>query len=376
MMRSDALISLSNDPTLLAAAEWFERLHTGEVDPETISRWQQWLADKPEHKRAFDEYLALWQRLDEIPAVPLPTPTQISADAYDAEESVAGWLSRTPPKQTTRPAPLRAQRWKSASLAAGILIAVGAIYWHVDSVTVPTAAAMYETKASEHRRIELPDGSVLSLGARSLAMTHFTADRREIVLSRGEAYFEVAKDRRRPFTVDAGATQVTAIGTAFNVRKSGERVHVAVSEGVVNVGPTPSALTRDGVRAPANAGGDDGAAERPTLPVQQLRAGQQIAIEPQTATVQVRDTNPRSVSAWQIGRLEYLAEPLRYVVADVNRYSTSEITIEDERIGDLLITGTVLEEDIEGWLKSLEAFLPVRVVHSENGRVRLTATRE
>lgn len=379
MMRNDSVVSLSNDPVLLAAAEWFERLHNAEPDADAVSRWQEWLAEKPEHKRAFDEYIALSQRLEAIAVVALPAPSELAADSYDAEESVADWLSRNPCKLATPAVAPRTPRWKSAGLAAGILAALGAVYWHVDRARVPVAVAMYETKASEHRRIQLPDGSTLSLGAKSLALTHFTGERREVVLSRGEAYFEVAKDQRRPFTVDAGITEVTAVGTAFNVRRSGERVHVAVSEGVVNVSPNStspvSAHERDGVHRPLDASPGNGE-ERPVLKARQLRAGQQVAIEPEATTLQVRDTNPRSVSAWQAGRLEYLAEPLRYVVADVNRYSPQEIAIEDERIGDLLITGTVLEDDIAGWLKSLEAFLPVRVVRSENGRVQLTAKHE
>ena len=47
----------------------------------------------------------------------------------------------------------------------------------------------------------------------------FTRDRRDIDLAQGEAWFEVARNRNRPFTVHAGPVRVQAVGTAFDVRK-------------------------------------------------------------------------------------------------------------------------------------------------------------
>lgn len=75
--------------------------------------------------------------------------------------------------------------------------------------------------------------------------------------------------------------------------------------------------------------------------------------------------------AWRTGRREYLAEPLKYVVADVNRYSAAHITVRDAAVGELQITGTVFDNDIDGWLRSLEEFLPVKVERPEPGRVVL-----
>ena len=61
----------------------------------------------------------------------------------------------------------------------------------------------------------------------------YGAQARRVLLERGEAYFEVAEDRARPFTVDLGLRSVTAVGTAFNVRKDPERFQVAVTDGAV-----------------------------------------------------------------------------------------------------------------------------------------------
>jgi len=73
-------------------------------------------------------------------------------------------------------------------------------------------------------------------------------------------------------------------------------------------------------------------------------------------------------TAWRHGRLEYLGEPLKYVVADVNRYSNGEISLGDAAAGELSITGTVSESDIGDWLKTLEEILPLTVERTAAGR--------
>ena len=63
---------------------------------------------------------------------------------------------------------------------------------------------------------------------------------------------------------------------------------------------------------------------------------------------------PRSI-AWRSGQLIFREEPLRYAVEDVNRYSSKPIVLADERIGDIRISGTVLDRGVPGWLDSLES---------------------
>jgi transmembrane sensor len=65
----------------------------------------------------------------------------------------------------------------------------------------------------------------------------FTKERRGIQLTTGEAFFTVKKDRSKPFSVRSPSGDITAVGTAFNVRAMDDHVTVAVSEGVVTVAP-------------------------------------------------------------------------------------------------------------------------------------------
>ena len=58
---------------------------------------------------------------------------------------------------------------------------------------------------------------------------------RNVRIDKGEAWFQVAKDKKRPFVVAAGDVRVRAVGTAFSVRRLEEGADVQVTEGVVEV---------------------------------------------------------------------------------------------------------------------------------------------
>lgn len=75
------------------------------------------------------------------------------------------------------------------------------------------------TKAGSKSKIELPDGTQVWLNADSKLVYNgdFSGKIREVSLS-GEAYFDVVKDKSRPFIIHTSSVQVKVLGTAFNVR--------------------------------------------------------------------------------------------------------------------------------------------------------------
>ncbi len=311
-----------------AAAEWLVRIQNDELSMEEIAEWQQWLGASAQHRQAFERMQRLWQGFESLPNKVPPALPSIAP----------GW---------------RAGRRIFAAAAGALVVmaaALGALYLRQNGVLHLSAGAVaFETESREHREVTLQDGSRLMLGGLSLALVSFDAAEREVKLDRGEAFFEVAKDAGRPFVVRAGEATITAVGTAFNVRKAGERIHVTVTEGAVKVRMK------------------DDRAEAAAVP-----AGHQVILDPSDEAPKVQSTIPAAATAWRSGRLEYLGEPLKYVVADVNRYSTRQISISDPHVGELLLTGTVFENDIDTWLRSVEALLPVKVEHTEPDRIVLS----
>ncbi|WP_289240927.1 FecR domain-containing protein [Delftia sp.] len=128
------------------------------------------------------------------------------------------------------------------------------------------------TGPGEVREAELPDGTRVTLNFSSRLQVRYYPRRRETVLDQGEAFFQVAADRSRPFTVDSGASQVRVVGTAFNVRAGPPALVVKVLEGKVELRPDRHAAddrrlllgagagmsvdARDGTQHPLAAGAD------------------------------------------------------------------------------------------------------------------------
>ena len=174
----------------------------------------------------------------------------------------------------------------------------------------------------------------------------FTRARRGIRLATGEAFFAVRKDRSRPFAVRSPSGDITAVGTAFNVRAVDDHVTVAVSEGVVTVAP----------------------AAQLTLPnpaTIRVGSGQQVtftAREQIKALAVVQTPTPGERGRWRDGVLIYRDEPLRDVVMDVARYTDKSIEIADNAVGDLHYSGLVYKSAVDEWTSALPESFPVTVI--------------
>ena len=134
--------------------------------------------------------------------------------------------------------------WGVAAAAASVVVA-GTTSWRM------LRRDSFSTQIGETRIVPLEDGSVITLNTDSEVSVRFTHSNRDIRLVRGEALFDVAKDAKRPFTVDANGTSVRAVGTSFTVSLLPDRpVEVLVREGVVEIGR--SGDSSPPVRAAAN----------------------------------------------------------------------------------------------------------------------------
>ena len=370
-MRND--IATEPPRTLLEeATEWYLILSDPEVSDRALNDLQAWLARSASHREAFSEVQEIMQLSSQVADVPWPDENELLGDAYRGDVSIERWQSRADsarraqlPVAETRQPPKTVPPWTWQIAAAVLLsIGIGLAWWAgLPHPAGEDAFAVHETAAAEHRELALSDGSVISLGARTLISVAYTDQHRRILLERGEAYFEVAKDKRRPFEVQAGGRIIKAVGTAFNVARHSERVVVAVTEGVVVVeeGTAPTGT--------AEAGGTAAVPAVDARPAR-LEAGQQFAYTNDSGEA-VETADPAAVTAWREGRLKYRSEPLRHVLEDVNRYSTRNITLGNDTIGDMTFTGTVFQDRIDDWLASIEQAFPLYAQRTHGGGIVL-----
>ncbi|WP_347260890.1 FecR domain-containing protein [Rudaea sp.] len=325
----------NTDATLQTAADWWTRLRDPRRSARDEEQWLEWSGGDADRIDAF-------ARVSELGA-------QLGALDDAAKLALVREFA---------PAPSRATRVRVFAIAASLLIAIaagGAVLWQRHR-TPAVEVENYATAVAVDRSITLSDGSQVALGGATRLATHFAGDRRDVALNAGEAYFQVAHDASRPFVVNAGEVSIRAVGTAFDVRRTGDRVTIAVAEGRVRI------ASSEGL-----ANGRLSAAE-----ALEAVAGQQISFDPRASGLTVGAISPGRAASWREHRLEFVNEPLDAVVADINRYSTRPLALADAKLGTLVFTGTVDTAALDSWIEALPKILPLRV-DADGDHVTLSA---
>jgi transmembrane sensor len=173
---------------------------------------------------------------------------------------------------------------------------------------------------------------------------------RAVELNEGEAWFEVAKDARRPFVVAAGDVRVRAVGTAFSVRRRESGVEVQVTEGVVE---TWSDFDRT-LRVRLSAG------DRVTLTARAV-------VDYETGASSAVD---RSL-AWRSGMIDLNGRSLADAAQEFNRYNARQIIIADPAVAREELSGLFNINDPEGFARTVQASLGVTVDSSAPGLIRI-----
>jgi transmembrane sensor len=300
---------MAQEAIMEAAAALFARVQSGSAAPAEV---EAWLDASPAHAAAFARVEAAWERAERLNALPR--------------------LAEAP-----QPAFLPTRRM-AAALAVGVIGAGTAGAWLL------TRRPVEMTARGEHRTVSLPDGSRVELNTDSRIAVAYSETRRDIVLTRGEALFDVAKDPARPFVVRAGQAQVRAVGTAFNIRLRDKLVELTVTEGVVAV--------------------DDRAAGRARVRKVSEGKGAMIA----TGAVAEVDLDPevlRRRLLWRDGVVEFEGDTLEQAAAEFNRYNDRRLVVADPQVASIRVGGRFGTHEVDRFLTALQAGFPVRAVPGE-----------
>jgi transmembrane sensor len=365
---------MAEETDLEEAARWFMRLQDDEADASTFLEWQRWSHAAPGNRSAYEEIESTVLRTGPgSAATTLPTQAEMDADLYDGSSTIREWRNFAFTGTTAR---VR-RPYAFAGMASIALMAISLLAGdRLDGGR--NAAFLFTTSPGTRGTYNLPDGSVITLDADSILQVVLTENERSLRLTRGEAYFRVAKDRSRPFIVNVVDMRARAVGTVFDVHVNDQNTVVAVLEGKVEVSTgapvPPDRLGSHFESVPSTASGSAtslGAQPRgasDTVPfAAQVGPGEAIEYT-RAGTFAVL---PRSAAAlttfWLKGRRVYSNEPLRNVLTDVQRYSGRKIEIADGAAGDLGFTGSILLDNADAWLKALPVALPVSLLERGDG---------
>lgn len=217
---------------------------------------------------------------------------------------------------------------------------------------------VYQTAAGEQRTFTLPDGSLVSLNTRSRISVDYTRAKRTLILEYGEGDFKVAKNKERPFLVEANKGVVMAVGTEFVVRYTDPSVGVYVNEGIVKVLSDKANVNEEFAnKTLADRSGD----------VVVVRAGQATAYTNKVeAAKNLTASEAEKLSSWMSGSLVFNGETLGTTVGELSRYTEKKIVISDDSIKSLRVGGRYQTGDIEGLAQSLGKSLNIKVSYPDD----------
>jgi len=325
------------------AAEWHVTLQDPELGEAELHAWSRWMEASPENARAFDDIGRLWEAAGQLDDDAVTRArADAAAQAVEAPAGRPGGMPAGSPGAPRRRARRAAFGW-AAGLAAVLVVACTA--WLLGrQPPVAFDERVVSTAIGERRQLQLGDGSTVDLDAASEVVVRFNRDARGVTLLRGRAYFDVAHDPGREFTVVAGDVTSRAVGTAFAVaRRDDGSITVTVTQGRVRV------------ESPASPG-------RSSL----LEAGsdQRIAYTPGRGLEGPHDLNAGFATAWRTGTVVYQSEPLSRVIDDLNRHSRRPIRLLDPSLAAVEVTGLWQLGDIDAWIEGLAKSLQLDVVHT------------
>jgi transmembrane sensor len=362
---------------LVEAAAWRRQLT--EDDLQGTPEFEIWLAADPRHQAAWNRVQDMWTSIEEQQTSPelleLRRMALVNAQAAARQRWNSTPLESAPDRPAVRPetALVRFLQQKGlrrrllATVAAAALGAMGFLTWYAYSPDV------YRTQPGERRVVTLSDGSRVQLDSSTELAVQYSRRARDLILSRGQARFDVAHDVERPFAVTAGQQKVVATGTSFNVDMLGSNIVVTLIEGRVVVLPQANSTLGQIFSPPApgrsSRAADPGDSVSHADPGIQLDHGQQVVLSP-GANPAVIPANIERATAWQSGQLVFDNEPLAAVAERLNRYSSLTRLSVDPRVAQLRISGVFNTGDIQGAVDTLTRYLSIDA-DKENGSVIL-----
>lgn len=291
-----------------SAEEWAVRMQGGSLTRREQLAFDAWLTTSPAHAQDYascNKVGHLASQLKFHPDLLQGIPTAGGLHSKKRRRSGATW-------------------GRLALTAAGCIVLALLLLPRLHS-GAPVEVIM--TAHGEQRQMPLQDGTRLHVNTETRLILDFSGSERRAILDKGEAFFEVARDARRPFVVVVGNSEVQVLGTKFNVRKNEHGVSVVVSEGRVAVQPNRKLAAT-------------------TMP-QSLIAGQKLLLDEVSHQMTISTIDAEMATAWRSGQLYFDAAPLEQVVMDVNRYSRKQFVIEGPALKGMRLSGNFRAGDIE-----------------------------
>jgi transmembrane sensor len=320
-----------SDLALIEAAQW--RIRLAESPLEHAGEFRRWLVADARNGEAWSQVQTAWGAVEHR-----ATSVRIVRWRQDALDHV-----RRAAESHGAAKPRRRVWMVGYGVVACLALLVCGFLWSTYRFDV------YRTAPGERRIVTLTDGSQIALDSDSEVKVRLGRHARELLLTAGQARFDVAHDVLRPFSVEANHHEVLATGTSFNVELLGPDLVVTLIEGHVVVLPPR---------------------QSPEL-ANMLDAGEQLVLSPLTPP-RISRVNVEHTVAWETGTLVFDNEPLENVLRRISRYGGPALVISDAATANLKVSGVFRAGDIRGLLDTVVTYFSLQAEQQPDGSIRLS----
>lgn len=322
------------------AAGWFVRLVANDLSLRERREYLAWLKASGRHVEALlDIYRYHGYGRKASLNVRLAPEAMLSGNVIPFAPRGSS-MSHREPERRSRPVRL----WRAVAALAGMGFMLAAS-WIVKNTYFDERIA---TELGEWESTMLSDGSVLRMGPNTKLRWSFDDAHRTVVLSRGEAVFEVARDPNRPFIVTTRFGDVRAIGTEFGVSLlDAATAIVTVAHGRVAVSRPHDATLAE------------------------LVEDQQIVMSV-TGAQPVAQVDASRELQWATGYYEFRGETVGEAIEQFNRRNRLQVVMADPAIGAIAMPFTTVKlDDPETFVVMLAARPDVQVAYQSAQVIRL-----
>lgn len=292
---------------------------SGDCSPQELEEFWALMAELSENDLVSQELAALWEHTPRPAQEPMweQLYTKLQGKIREGEIDMLKVM-------TVKRNPL----YKRIAVAAAVILVMLSAWWLLP-VTKPAptlTAALPETQHSSNKIITLPDGSVVTLNENSQLdyPAAFDGHSREVYL-RGEAFFEVAPDKNKPFLVHTGAIVTRVLGTSFNIRAAGDDspIAVTVTTGKVQVQKDNKAI------------------------VAELLPGDQLILDKAAIAPLVTKANMKEVLVWKKDEPVFEDVSFEAAIPLINKYYGIDIRFRDESLRVKKFTGNFINDPMK-----------------------------
>ena len=221
-----------------------------------------------------------------------------------------------------------------ARITAAVILIVGFTFIFYNYQSQPSdqlnLQTLIQTGDADKKVIDLSDGSKVWLNKNSelLYPETFEEETRTLYL-KGEAFFEVAPDKNKPFIVHSGSSKTTVLGTSFNLRAYGKEDEVKLT---VVTGKVAFTLADD----------KEGVTVTP---------GDAAIFNNNTKSITQHANTDVNFLSWKTGQLLFDDSPLDQLIIALERHYSIDIDVENEKTLNCRFTGDFKETELENALK-------------------------